>query len=123
VFELLPDDYYFNTLQQYIIDYVGRSGRPRKIQLASVTYQHPRYGLDPRNPPDPEAGILDTRINNALDFKRKLGPAVRGDPAKVLRARLDAEGLVLHARTATPGWLGERLDVGWAIDVLHPLAR
>ena len=23
---------------------------------------------------------------------------------------------------AMPGWLGERLDVGWAIDVLHPLA-
>ena len=22
-----------------------------------------------------------------------------------------------------PGWLGEHLDVGWAIDVLHPLAR
>jgi hypothetical protein len=21
-----------------------------------------------------------------------------------------------------PGWLGERLDVGWAIDVLHPRA-
>jgi len=21
-----------------------------------------------------------------------------------------------------PGWLGERLNVGWAIDVLHPLA-
>ena len=29
----------------------------------------------------------------------------------------------LHARTATPGWLGERLNVVWAIDVLHPLAR
>ncbi|MEX2147075.1 MAG: hypothetical protein WED01_08705, partial [Candidatus Rokuibacteriota bacterium] len=28
----------------------------------------------------------------------------------------------LDARTACPGWLGERLDVGWAIDVLHPLA-
>ena len=28
-----------------------------------------------------------------------------------------------HARTACPGWLGERLDVGWAIDVLHPLAQ
>jgi hypothetical protein len=26
-------------------------------------------------------------------------------------------------RTATPGWQGERLDVGYAIDVLHPLAR
>ncbi len=35
----------------------------------------------------------------------------------------DAEGLVLHARTTTPRWLGERLDVGWAIDVLHPSAR
>src|SRR5437762_3556564 len=47
---------------------------------------------------------------------------VPDDPVKVIRARHDAVGLVLHARTATPGWLGERLDVGWAIDVLHPLA-
>ena len=44
------------------------------------------------------------------------------DPVEVLRARHDAHGLHLHARTAMPGWLGERLDVGWAIDVLHPLA-
>jgi hypothetical protein len=29
----------------------------------------------------------------------------------------------LHAKATIPGWLGERLDVGWAIDVLHPLAR
>ena len=28
----------------------------------------------------------------------------------------------MHAHTATPGWLGERLNVGYAIDVLHPLA-
>lgn len=35
----------------------------------------------------------------------------------------DALGLNLHARTATPEWLGERLDVGWAIDVLHPSAK
>jgi len=48
---------------------------------------------------------------------------VLGDPVEILRGQHDAEGLVLHARTATPGWLGERLDVGWAIDVLHPLAR
>jgi len=25
-------------------------------------------------------------------------------------------------RTAMPGWQGERLDVGYAISVLHPLA-
>jgi hypothetical protein len=48
---------------------------------------------------------------------------VRGDPVEILQARHDAAGLVLHAHTATPGWLGERLDIGYAIDVLHPLAR
>src|SRR5438874_10137801 len=49
-------------------------------------------------------------------------PAVPGDPVGMLRARHDERGLDVHARTAMPGWLGERLDVGWAIDVLHPLA-
>jgi len=47
---------------------------------------------------------------------------VLGDPVKLLRACHDSQGLRLHARTACPSWLGERLDVGWAIDVLHPLA-
>jgi 5-methylcytosine-specific restriction endonuclease McrA len=49
-------------------------------------------------------------------------PQISGDPGKLLRARNHSDGLTLHAHTATPGWLGERLDVGWAIDVLHPLA-
>jgi hypothetical protein len=29
----------------------------------------------------------------------------------------------VSAWTAAPDWQGERLDVGYAIDVLHPLAR
>ncbi len=33
-----------------------------------------------------------------------------------------ADGVTVDARTATPSWFGEHLDVGWAIDVLHPLA-
>ena len=49
-------------------------------------------------------------------------PSVAHDPVHVLRARHEAQGLRIHARTAMPGWLGERLNVGWAIDVLHPLA-
>ena len=49
--------------------------------------------------------------------------AVPGDPANALRAGHEADGLILDAHTATPGWLGESLDVGYAIDVLHPLAR
>src|SRR3990172_2118768 len=49
--------------------------------------------------------------------------AIPADPVQALRARHEAQGLCLDARTATPGWLGEPLNVGWAIDVLHPLAR
>ncbi len=49
-------------------------------------------------------------------------PTVASDPAEVIRARNEADGLALNARTAMPGWLGEPLDVGYAIDVLHPRA-
>jgi 5-methylcytosine-specific restriction endonuclease McrA len=48
--------------------------------------------------------------------------AVPADPVAALRAQNATQGLHLHARTGLPGWLGERLDVGWAIGVLHPLA-
>ena len=70
--------------------------------------------------------------DGALQFRRPDGrplpevpsPAtVPADPVGALRARHVAEGLRLHARTGCAGWLGERLDIGWAIDVLHPLAR
>jgi hypothetical protein len=46
-------------------------------------------------------------------------PAV---PVHALRSQHIAEGLHLHAQTGCAGWLGERLDVAWAIDVLHPRA-
>jgi Domain of unknown function (DUF222)/HNH endonuclease len=68
----------------------------------------------------------------ALRFKRPDGrplpevpvpAAVPGDPVGALRARHDSDGLRLTARTACPTWLGEGLNVGWAIDVLHPLAQ
>ena len=49
--------------------------------------------------------------------------AVPGDPVWLLRTRHEEDGLNLHAKTAMPGWIGERLDVGYAIDVLHPRAR
>jgi hypothetical protein len=75
---------------------------------------------------------VDRKPDGELRFRRPNGrvlpevptpPEVFGDAVQVLRAQHDAEGLVLHAHTATSDWLGERLDVGWAIDVLHPLAR
>jgi hypothetical protein len=74
---------------------------------------------------------IDRQPDGELQFRRPDGrplpevppPAeVPADPVNALRARHDAAGLVLDARTATPGWLGERLNVTWAIDVLHPRA-
>jgi hypothetical protein len=47
-------------------------------------------------------------------------PAVPAAPCEALRARHAA--VDIHALTAMPGWLGERLDVGRAISVPHPLA-
>ncbi len=74
---------------------------------------------------------VDRQPDGALRFRRPDGrplpevpppAAVPADPVDALLARHEAQGLRLHARTACPKWLGERLDVGWAIDVLHPLA-
>jgi len=74
---------------------------------------------------------VDRQSDGALSFRRPDGrplpdvpppAAVPDDPVQALRARHEVQGLRLHARTACPNWRGERLDVGWAIDVLHPLA-
>jgi hypothetical protein len=48
--------------------------------------------------------------------------AVSANPVDSLRAQNDESALHIDAHTSMPGWLGERLDVGWAISVLHPLA-
>jgi hypothetical protein len=44
---------------------------------------------------------------------------VPGDPVEALRAEHAGRGLRIHAKTAQPDWLGERLDLGWALDVLR----
>jgi hypothetical protein len=74
---------------------------------------------------------VDRDADGELRFRRPDGwvipdvpprPPTQGDPVDHLRARHQSDGLNVHAHTATPSWQGERLDVGWAIDVLHPLA-
>ena len=72
---------------------------------------------------------MERQPDGELQFRRPDGrplPAVPppalvpADPVRALRTRNEAVGLHLHARTTCPGRLGEPLDVGWAIDVLHP---
>jgi hypothetical protein len=72
---------------------------------------------------------IERTPDGTLQFRRPDGrplpeapppPALPADPVAALRAQNSARGLQLHARTGLAGWLGERLDVDWAIDVLHP---
>src|SRR2546426_7566512 len=74
---------------------------------------------------------VERQADGELCFRRPDGrllpesptlPPVPADPIGTLRARNEAEGIHIDAQTSKPGWLGERLDVGYAIDVLHPLA-
>jgi 5-methylcytosine-specific restriction endonuclease McrA len=74
---------------------------------------------------------VDRRPDGALQFRWPDGrplpdvpsqPAAPADPVHALHARHAEKGLSLHADSARPSWMGERLDLGWAIAVLHPLA-
>jgi hypothetical protein len=47
---------------------------------------------------------------------------VPADPVEALVVRHRQQGLAIGPRTAWPSWSGERLDLAWAIDVLHPAA-
>jgi len=44
------------------------------------------------------------------------------EPVARLRHQHAALGLDIDAHTGTPSWQGDRLDLEWAISVLHPLA-
>ena len=52
-----------------------------------------------------------------------LAPTALARVQRYLVESPDAIGLRFGVtRTGCSGWSGERLDVGWAIDVLHPFA-
>ena len=74
---------------------------------------------------------VERRPDGELEFKTPYGwvipevppsPELPEDPEGVIRAHNEGNGLTLDAGTTMPGWQGERLDVGYAIDVLHPRA-
>jgi hypothetical protein len=69
--------------------------------------------------------------DGALEFVRPDGRALPHvpapgaspiDPVSTLVESNTANGIHPNARTACPAWLGERLDLGWALSVLHPSA-
>jgi hypothetical protein len=100
-------------------------GGPTKLSnLALLCRRHHRAVHE-------EGYQLERLPDGALQFRRPDGRAlpdvpppavVPANPADAIRAQNAAQGLDLHARTGLAQWFGERLDVAWAIDVLHPRA-
>jgi 5-methylcytosine-specific restriction endonuclease McrA len=65
-------------------------------------------------------GLLFRDVRGAVIPDVPESAALPEDPYELIRARHEAAGLEIHARTAIPSWHGDRLDLGYAIDVLHP---
>jgi hypothetical protein len=65
-------------------------------------------------------GLLFRDVRGAVIRDVPESAALPHDPYELIRARHEAAGLEIHARTAIPSWHGDRLDLGYAIDVLHP---
>ena len=110
--------------QGHHIHHWARGGPTKLSNLALLCCRHHRavheegYQVDRQ----PDGQLRFRRPDGQLLPEVPLSPEVAGDPMQAVRTENEAEGLVLHARTAMPGWMGERLNVAWAIDVLHPLA-
>jgi hypothetical protein len=70
----------------------------------------------------PDGELCFRRPDGRLIAESPALSTVPADPVGMLRVLNDAAGIHTDAQTSKPGWFGERLDVGYAIDVLHPLA-
>ena len=98
-------------------------GGPTKLSnLAMLCRRHHRAVHE-------EGFQVERQANGELIFRRPDGrplpdvpaaSAVPTEPCDSLREQQG--GLRIGARTETPSWQGERLDVGYAISVLHPRA-
>jgi hypothetical protein len=111
--------------QGHHLHHWARGGATTLSNLALLCRRHHRAVHE-------EGYQVERRPDGALAFRHPHGwripdvppPAdLPGDPAQAIRAQNEAQGLTLDAGTAKPGWLGERLDVRYVIDVRHPRAR
>ena len=74
---------------------------------------------------------MTREANGELSFRTPYGrplPVVTAPvaapaaPGERLRADNEALGIHIDGQTSMPSWLGERLDLEYAISVMHPLA-
>jgi Domain of unknown function (DUF222)/HNH endonuclease len=111
--------------QGHHIHHWAHGGPTTLSNLAMLCHRHHRAvheeGYQVERLPD---GELRFHLPNGWLLPAVPAPApVPGAPVEDLRAQNDALGIHINARTSMPAWLGERLDLGYAIDVLHPRAQ
>src|SRR6266545_620318 len=101
------------TRQGHHIRHWAHGGPTTLSNLAMLCRHHHRAVHE-------EGYRVERHSDGALSFRRPDGrllpdvpplPAVSHDPSCALRTKNEAAGLRLQARTACPGWQGERLDV------------
>jgi hypothetical protein len=111
-------------VQGHHIRHWAQGGPTTLSNLAMLCRRHRRSvheeGYQVERQPDGELRFLRPDGRHIPDVPSP--SSAPDDPVRALRARNEAAGLHLHAQTTRPGWLWERLDVGYAIDVLHPRA-
>ncbi|MGH7268144.1 MAG: DUF222 domain-containing protein, partial [Candidatus Rokuibacteriota bacterium] len=102
------------------------SGGPTRLDnLALLCRRHHRAVHEEGYRVERDAdGTLHFRKPNGWPILAVPPPAaVPPDPVDALVATHQARGLAIGPGTGMPSWLGERLDLGWAISVLHPAAN
>ena len=106
------------------VQHWARGGPTTLANLVSLCRRHHRAvheeGYQVARRPD---GDFQFRRPNGEEIPEVPPPApVPADPVAAVRAEHEARQVRIDARTACARWLGERLDLVWAIDVLYPRA-
>jgi hypothetical protein len=110
--------------QGHHIRHWAHGGPTTLSNLAMLCRRHHRAvheeGFQVERQPDGE--LCFRRPDGTVIAQIPAMPPMPSDPAAELRERNAADGIHIDAQTSKPGWLGERLDLGYAIGVLHPAA-
>ena len=111
--------------QGHHIRHWAHGGPTTLSNLAMLCRRHHRavheegYGLERL----PDGELQFRTANGRLLPAVPQPPAVSSDPFQFVEAHNQERGVHIHARTSCPSWSGERLNLAYAIDVLHPLAN
>ena len=109
--------------QGHHVRHWAHGGPTTLSNLASLCRRHHRAVHEEGFTVEPGGDDLRFRRPDGREIPPVPRPAaVAAEPVDALRAVNVARGLGIDARTSRPTWLGERLNLGYALDVLHPSA-